>query len=97
MFDSIAIVGATGAVGAELIRCLEERDFPAASLHEIATGDSRQLPEDGWNAGWTPDGHALQLSGNEVFSCTAIAQDCTTIGEVDDPDSVRLAEAYYGS
>jgi hypothetical protein len=72
-------------------------DYPAASLHDIATGESRELPEDGWNAGWTPDGHVLLLSGNDVLSCTAIAQDCITIGEVEDPGSVRLAEAYYGS
>jgi hypothetical protein len=72
-------------------------DYPAASLYEIATGESRELPEDGWNVGWTPDGHALQLSGNEILSCTAITDDCTTIGEVDDPKSVRLADSYYGS
>jgi aspartate-semialdehyde dehydrogenase len=33
----IAIVGATGAVGIELIRCLEERNFPLASLRLFAS------------------------------------------------------------
>ena len=33
----VAIVGATGAVGVELIRCLEERDFPLASLKLLAS------------------------------------------------------------
>jgi hypothetical protein len=72
-------------------------DGPPASLHEIATGDSRQLSDTEWPWGWTPDGHALILAGNEVRSCTAITRDCTTIDEVDDPGSVRLADAYYGS
>lgn len=36
----IAIVGATGAVGVELLRCLEARDFPAASLRLLASARS---------------------------------------------------------
>lgn len=36
----VAIVGATGAVGAELIRCLEERDFPVAGLRLLASARS---------------------------------------------------------
>ena len=34
---AVAIVGATGAVGGELIRVLEARDFPAASLRLLAS------------------------------------------------------------
>jgi aspartate-semialdehyde dehydrogenase len=34
---NVAIVGATGAVGAELIGCLERRDFPVASLKLLAS------------------------------------------------------------
>lgn len=37
---TVAIVGATGAVGAELIRCLEERDFPTAGLRLLASARS---------------------------------------------------------
>ena len=36
----VAIVGATGAVGAELIRCLEERDFPVTGLRLLASARS---------------------------------------------------------
>jgi aspartate-semialdehyde dehydrogenase len=36
----VAIVGATGAVGAELIRCLEDRDFPVAGLRLLASARS---------------------------------------------------------
>lgn len=36
----VAVVGATGHVGGELVRVLEERDFPVASLLPIATDDS---------------------------------------------------------
>ena len=42
----IAIVGATGAVGIELIRCLENRDFPVGQLRLLASARSagRELP-----------------------------------------------------
>src|SRR5438105_5540540 len=33
----IAVVGATGAVGAELLRVLERRSFPTASLRPISS------------------------------------------------------------
>jgi aspartate-semialdehyde dehydrogenase len=36
----IAVVGATGAVGAELLRVLERRNFPVASLRPIASARS---------------------------------------------------------
>jgi aspartate-semialdehyde dehydrogenase len=36
----IAIVGATGAVGAELLRVLERRNFPVASMHPIGSSRS---------------------------------------------------------
>jgi aspartate-semialdehyde dehydrogenase len=36
----IALVGATGAVGAELLRVLERRSFPVASLHAISSSRS---------------------------------------------------------
>lgn len=34
---AVAIVGATGAVGAELLRCLEKRDFPVRHLRLLAS------------------------------------------------------------
>ncbi|MBL8556088.1 MAG: aspartate-semialdehyde dehydrogenase [Phenylobacterium sp.] len=34
---NVAILGATGAVGVELIRCLEQRDFPLARLKLLAS------------------------------------------------------------
>ena len=37
---NVAIVGATGAVGAELIGCLERRDFPVARLKLLASARS---------------------------------------------------------
>ncbi|MBI5555671.1 MAG: aspartate-semialdehyde dehydrogenase [Elusimicrobia bacterium] len=37
---NVAVVGATGAVGNEMIRMLEERDFPVASLRLVASSRS---------------------------------------------------------
>src|SRR5436305_14006495 len=36
----IAVVGATGAVGAELLRVLERRNFPVSNLRALASGRS---------------------------------------------------------
>jgi aspartate-semialdehyde dehydrogenase len=36
----VAIVGATGAVGVELVRCLEQREFPLAELRLLASARS---------------------------------------------------------
>lgn len=38
-FD-IAVIGATGSVGEALVQLLEERDFPVANLHLLASGES---------------------------------------------------------
>ena len=38
-FD-IAVIGATGSVGETLVQLLEERDFPVANLHLLASGES---------------------------------------------------------
>src|SRR5882672_6082331 len=38
---SVAIVGATGAVGAEFLRCLKERRFPIADLRLLASARSK--------------------------------------------------------
>ncbi|GAB7028047.1 aspartate-semialdehyde dehydrogenase [Geotalea toluenoxydans] len=37
---NIAIVGATGAVGAQMIECLEERDFPVGKIKYLASSRS---------------------------------------------------------
>jgi aspartate-semialdehyde dehydrogenase len=37
----IAIAGATGAVGVEMLKCLEQRNFPVASLKLLASARSR--------------------------------------------------------
>ncbi|HTL91084.1 MAG TPA: hypothetical protein VL176_01990, partial [Steroidobacteraceae bacterium] len=36
----VAVVGATGAVGIELLRCLEQRRFPLAELRLFASARS---------------------------------------------------------
>lgn len=37
---SVAIVGATGAVGSEMVKCLETRNFPVGELHLLASAAS---------------------------------------------------------
>jgi len=53
----VAIVGATGAVGVELIRCLEERGFPVSELRLFASARS---------AGKTLTFRGLQLTVREL-------------------------------
>jgi len=47
----VAVVGATGAVGVELIRCLEERHFPVSGLRLLASARSsgKKMPFRGHN------------------------------------------------
>ena len=42
---TVALVGATGVVGAEFLRCMEERDFPVGELRLLATkrSEGREL------------------------------------------------------
>ena len=37
---SVAVAGATGAVGNQMIRCLEEADFPVGSIKLLASARS---------------------------------------------------------
>jgi aspartate-semialdehyde dehydrogenase len=46
----VAVVGATGAVGREMLNILEEADFPVARLHAIASRNSLGV-DVGWKAG----------------------------------------------
>jgi len=39
-YPSVAIIGATGAVGAELLLCLEQREFPVSRLRLLASARS---------------------------------------------------------
>ena len=49
---NVAVVGATGAVGTEMLRILEERDFPAAEVRPLASARSA--------------GTAVRFRGDEV-------------------------------
>jgi len=46
MSSVVAVVGATGVVGREMLRCLEQRDFPASRVLALASARSsgRELP-----------------------------------------------------
>lgn len=50
---NVAIVGATGAVGAQMIECLEEREFPVGEIKFLASSNSI--------------GHALEFRGQPVI------------------------------
>ncbi len=65
---SVAIVGATGAVGTEMIGCLEHRRFPLSRLRLFASTRSagRQLPYHGQQL-------PVEVLTEDVFSGTQIA------------------------
>ena len=64
----IAVVGATGAVGAELLRVLEERSFPVASLRPIASARSA-----GKAVRFRDESFPVQELGNRSFDKIDIA------------------------
>ena len=65
---NVAIVGATGAVGNELIRLLEEREFPVASLSLLAS--ERSL---GKALSYKNDKIAVQLASPQAFEGIDVA------------------------
>ena len=68
---NVAVVGATGAVGSELIACLEHRNFPLHELRLFASGRSsgRKLP---YRGGMLP----VETLGDEALAGTDIALIC---------------------
>ena len=42
---NVAVVGATGAVGVEMIKTLEKRNFPVADLKLLASARSAGIPK----------------------------------------------------
>ena len=46
----VAIVGATGAVGREMLTTLAERDFPATEIVALASGKSAGCAQSLWKA-----------------------------------------------
>lgn len=64
----VAIVGATGAVGNELIRLLEERDFPVSSLRLLASERSV-----GKSLSYKNDEIAVELARPESFEGIDVA------------------------
>jgi aspartate-semialdehyde dehydrogenase len=65
---TVAVVGATGAVGTELIACLEQRRFPLRQLRLFASGRAagRSLPYDG-------DSLAVEALTEQALADTEIA------------------------
>lgn len=59
----VAILGATGAVGREMMKILEERSFPVSELHLLASERSvgKQLP-------WNGQTLTVELACNEAFT-----------------------------
>ncbi|HZI39840.1 MAG TPA: aspartate-semialdehyde dehydrogenase, partial [Acidimicrobiia bacterium] len=75
----IGVVGATGLVGTEMLRILEERSFPIAELRAYASPRS--------------EGRKLPFAGGEV-SCQVLRPGCfdgldLVVVDVDDPLAVE--------
>src|SRR5690606_30036537 len=58
---NVAIVGATGAVGREMLRCVEQRNFPYAKLRFFASARSV--------------GRSLECGGR-MYPCEVLAKGC---------------------
>src|SRR5919197_1319588 len=76
MPPSVAVVGATGAVGSEMLRILSERSFPMASLRLVASARSA--------------GRRIAYEGTEleVVEISDTAFDGIDIAVFDTPDAV---------
>ena len=77
----VGVVGATGLVGTEMLRILEERDFPVGELRVYASARS--------------EGRALPFKGGDV-TCQVLADGCfdgldLVVIDVDDPLALEWA------
>jgi aspartate-semialdehyde dehydrogenase len=78
---NVGVVGATGLVGTEMLRILEERDFPVGELRVYASARS--------------EGRALPFKGGDV-TCQVLADGCfdgldLVVIDVDDPLALEWA------
>ncbi|WP_079202598.1 aspartate-semialdehyde dehydrogenase [Pseudomonas sp. CC6-YY-74] len=78
-FD-IAVIGATGSVGETLVQLLEERDFPVANLHLLASGESA--------------GRSLSFKGKNLRVRTLEAFDFSSVGLVFFAASEAITRSY---
>ena len=79
--SKVAIVGATGLVGTEMLRVLEERRFPVSELRVFASSRS--------------EGRRLSFGGNEV-TCEVLRDGCfdgldLVVIDVDEPLALEWA------
>ncbi|WP_418790164.1 aspartate-semialdehyde dehydrogenase [Phosphitispora sp. TUW77] len=65
---NVAIVGATGAVGQELLKILQERNFPVGGLKLLATERSA-----GTKINWEGRDYTVEVTGNQAFEGIDIA------------------------
>lgn len=65
---NLAVVGATGAVGQELLNILRERKFPVGGLKLLATERSA-----GTKVNWEGRDYTVEVTGNEAFEGVDIA------------------------
>ena len=65
---NLAVVGATGAVGQELLNILRERKFPVGGLKLLATKRSA-----GTKVNWEGRDYTVEVTGNEAFEGVDIA------------------------
>ena len=69
-------------------------ETPSAFVHDVATGESFEYPDAGYDLGWTPDGHLLVLVGDTVKTCAALSGSCT-VRPFAGSGTVRLGGAPY--
>ena len=86
MSYSVAVVGATGAVGSTMIASLQEQKFPVSQLHLLATARSAGS-EVGWN------GQTLKVQDIESFDWTGVQVALFAGGEIASERLVPQARA----
>ena len=81
---NIAVVGATGNVGREILQILEQREFPIDNIYLLASsrskGEKIELPSDLvdtkiFHAGTKLDNNIIYSNGGRVLCVTALGKD----------------------
>ena len=66
-------------------------------IYDVRTGEQRAVPDASESLGWTPDGHTLEVEGDEIRICAPVGGSCTTYPYDLGGGSVKVGGTSYES
>lgn len=70
---------------------------PGFEVYAVDTGEHHSFDQGSWDFGWTPDGHLLKVTDDEVTVCQPTTGDCTTQDRPSGKGEIKIAGMSYES